>query len=232
MKGVDMAYRTSKWLSRLVIAIGVFILASCALKSSMLKPSGYYNQGSVKYYFTQGAFYDIESKPFSVDEATFKVLQRTTPGYAVDKDFVYLGGGIIKDADPKTFAILNRDYTKDQFYVYYKGRRIERASPRSFSLITTPSWIAIEEWGRDEESAYFRGEKQEICDLNTFKVLGERWAKDAKCVYGGYINKLDRLDAPTFEVINSECGRDIQGYWMYSSRDVTKSTKEACAKFN
>lgn len=210
----------------------LLILYACASSSSMIKSSGYYSEGAKKYYFTQGIFYDIKSQSFEMDSESFRVVQRTTPGYAIDKNFVYIGGSTIKGADPQTFVVMNRDYTKDHRHVFYKGEIVSEAMPTSFSLIKAPSWSQVEQWGRDEKFAFFRGQKQVICDVKTLTVLKGGWAKDRECVYGGYVNKLDVLDASTFEDVNEVCGKDAHGYWIFFTGSIRKSTKEECAKFN
>lgn len=54
-----------------------------------------------------------------------------------DKYFVYYGQGnmrILKDADPKTFTVLNNWFSKDANYVFQNGAKIPGADANTFSL--------------------------------------------------------------------------------------------------
>lgn len=71
-----------------------------------------------------------------VDNATFKLLKDTD--YAVDKDNVYLLGGIIKNADPRTFKTLENGYSADSFNVFLDNETLIDADPNTFKILDFP----------------------------------------------------------------------------------------------
>ena len=43
---------------------------------------------------------------------------------------------VIKGADPKTFTILNSFYNRDKKFVYYGGSILSNADPKSFEILS------------------------------------------------------------------------------------------------
>ncbi|MGH9954712.1 MAG: DKNYY domain-containing protein, partial [Nitrososphaeraceae archaeon] len=66
-------------------------------------------------------------------------------GYNVEKDGVYYkrfdeargpSQGLIKDADPESFVVLDYEYGKDRNHAFYQGSVIPGAEPSSFKPLT------------------------------------------------------------------------------------------------
>lgn len=77
------------------------------------------------------------------DPATFRVLKpskkmRMNWQWAVDQANIYhiteKGVEILKGADPKTFHLINTNYSKDHSHVYYMGRLVSGADAKTFTV--------------------------------------------------------------------------------------------------
>ena len=92
----------------------------------------------------------------NIDIDTFEVLPGTK--YARDKNHVYYPlvipcidytdcgvcfyeQVIVKDADPKTFRYLKKEYAVDRQNVYFRGEKIEKADPMTFRVIDGPEYF-------------------------------------------------------------------------------------------
>jgi hypothetical protein len=63
---------------------------------------------------------------FIVDKADPRTFQSISDRYGKDKSNIYYGSEIIKNADLKTFKVLNdQDSAKDKIHLYYLGEKIE-----------------------------------------------------------------------------------------------------------
>lgn len=71
---------------------------------------------------------------FAVDVESFEIIEKSP--YARDKDHVYISGRadvyIVKEADPKTFQVLENGYAKDAQNVFYEKKSIP-ADVKSFT---------------------------------------------------------------------------------------------------
>lgn len=214
----------------ILMGLAFSFLIGCA-SSSMLKTSGYYDCNGGKCYFLNGVFYQVNKGLPDVDTASFEVLTNKPPGYARDKRKVYMGALIIDRADASTIQLISDEYVKDAFKVYYKGEEVVGASPDGFELINSKSLFQSTQWSRDYNSAYFRAKKVQLCDYKTFTHLSDGWGKDSSCVYGNYDKKLEGIDPLSFEVVNSMCGKDKSGYWLFFLEKLSKVDKSECEKY-
>jgi hypothetical protein len=199
-------------------------LVSCA-SSSMLKRTGYYDCGDFKCYYLNGIFYQLDNKIQNADLPTFKILMNAEPGYAVDKEKIYMGSKIIMGASPAGVIVLSDKHIKNSEKVYYEGAEIIGADPQSFEIIKKHSIFDTEQWGRDKKNAYFRGKKVDLCDAESFTPLGNQWAKDNKCVYGNYNDILHALDPKTFQPLNTMCVKDKNGFWIYYLKELSVASR-------
>ena len=84
------------------------------------------------------------------------------------------------NANPKTFAILEENYSKDNVNVYFQNKMIEDANPKTFQLLK-PSHMGK-------------------CD----NLNGELYAKDNRYVFFG-LTKLKEVDLDTIAVDSTFC---------------------------
>lgn len=71
-----------------------------------------------------------------VDNKTFKVLKNKE--FASDKNNVYLVGGIIKNAEPKSFHVLDNRYSSDEDNVFLDYETVINADPETFKILDFP----------------------------------------------------------------------------------------------
>lgn len=98
----------------------------------------------------------------NVDNETFVVLKNKT--YAKDKNHVYLKGGQIQNADPKTFKVMDEGYSMDKNYVYLDYYKIWKADPVTFELMKFP-------YSKDKNYIYCGTLPLETVDLDNFEIL-------------------------------------------------------------
>ena len=131
--------------------------------------------------------------------------------YSKDSTNVYIKtvdvGGIIENADPKTFELLNptdeSSYTRDKSHVFFFGTKVKGADPAHFNALN-------ERYGKDKNKAYLMEHPLEGVDLETFEALSENvWiAKDKNRVY--YYGKIfEKADVKTFKLApDLSCGKN------------------------
>ncbi len=129
------------------------LIESADPTSFMVIGNGYAKDKDFVYYY--GKFISVDTESFEILEAgytedkdfiyyerspienggdpqSFKVLDEYWP-YAKDKNFVYYGEKIIRDADIKSFEVIERTTrAKDKNHVYEFGKIIEGADPETF----------------------------------------------------------------------------------------------------
>ena len=84
--------------------------------------------------------------------------------------------GIIKDADPKTFEMLDHEYARDKNNVFYNTWLVEGADSKSFESIGHG-------YGKDANHVYVGPDVIEGADPQTFEVFYMPYAKDKNFVY-------------------------------------------------
>lgn len=115
--------------SYLTIAMSIILLTSCN--------SGYEKQDGkwvwISYDEAEGRrVNEIDEHDFE----TFEILD--DKNYAQDKNSVFYVGRKIKNADPKSFEVLNNGYSKDFKNVFLDAQTIILADPNSFEQLKFP----------------------------------------------------------------------------------------------
>ncbi|MGZ8508521.1 MAG: DKNYY domain-containing protein [Bacteroidia bacterium] len=165
----------------------------------------------------------------NADYETFEVIKHNLNlDLAKDKNFVFLGASILKDADPATFKHIKEYYWKDKSHVYLlqfgknEDAKIPLADPVTFEVIDNNLWAkdknnifysfnilskvnnqkftAIdEEWGKDDSFYYFHEFRLDSLDYKSAKILSSYYIKDKYHVY--FENQLvEGCDAASFVV--------------------------------
>lgn len=104
--------------------------------------------------------------------------------FSKDAQNAYLNDEVIEDADGSSFELINNQYVKDKDHCFYvpiiegKGSEVKiiSAALSSFQILDHP-------YARDENVAFFRGEKITGADAKSFSVIGNHWSKDDFAVY-------------------------------------------------
>ena len=152
----------------------------------------------------------------NADNETFEVLR---DNYARDEDHVFLGGGIIAGADPKTFQLFpDTTFAKDREHAFVRGHVIPSADPQSFTVIEGP-------YGKDQSRVYCGTNPMEVSDVDKFEVVhwsgmwqtslsdgadsvaGYAWARDGVSYFHGP-KRIDTADYNSFEVLDGFSARD------------------------
>jgi hypothetical protein len=99
-------------------------------------------------------------------------------GFGKDDLSVFYASYIIKDADPKTFQILEYSYSKDKNTVFYDTTRLEGVNLETSQIISR-------RYSKDKSNVYFQNHKISGADPNTFSVVNEEngLAKDKTNYY-------------------------------------------------
>jgi hypothetical protein len=119
----------------------------------------------------------------------FNVFYEVTAGRACSNCSSYDKKRIIKDADPKTFEVLNRHYTKDKnnFYICsWSGLDLFRISTKCEKIknVDRESFKPLDEgYARDKNYIYFYGNIIENGDSESFKILDNGYRIDKNRVY-------------------------------------------------
>ncbi len=146
--------------------------------------------------------------------------------YVRGDDNVYYDSVLIRDADARTFKLLNEYrfedevrprafYAQDANKVYYKGKVIAEADSDTFKLYPARYY---DEYARDKAHVYYNGEVIPGADVVSFVVLKTQqyegcsdgsYSKDKNAVYFG-TRKIIGADPSSFEVLRNGYARDAQ----------------------
>ncbi len=174
------------------------------------------------YYFRSIYSYgetDCE-KIIGADPSTFVVYGRD-PAYthwywAKDKSTVYYGDKILRDADVKTFQVLDYSWGKDKNYVYLKGDLLEGVDATTFQIFANGGFA--HDKNHVYQVAYVDSKTPGLeiipnIDADTFTLLhAERlssanvYVKDKNAVFfdmGNGLVKMEGADPATFHVLGS-----------------------------
>ena len=180
-----------------------------------------------KKIYIKGKTKEESEQKFSLYDAdikTLKKLQETDDSdygysylvYLKDKNSVFLGYEKIKNADPVTFKKLdyNGNWSKDKNNVYYNGSIIKNAAAASFKAIDT-------DYGTDSHSAYYKGEKILVSDMNSFETFShDDYSKDKNNIYFSG-EKIISADVSSFVLIpNSDYSKDKNNVYYLGEKVI------------
>lgn len=99
-----------------------------------------------------------------VKEANPRTFQLLENDFARDRKYIFYKDKIVSNADPDTFHALDERYSYDEKYVYFFHTPIVGADPSSFEII-------YGDYTRDDRNIYFRSEVAEMLDPETLQIL-------------------------------------------------------------
>lgn len=157
----------------------------------------------------------------NADADSFEELE---VGYGKDKNNVFLDGYLIKNADPKTFEIIDfknensygeKNYSKDKKFVFFNGNQIEGANAKSFQILKEIPY------SRDDKDYYFWDKPMKVSGMSHFKlkILENQqyktyYAKDNKYFYTDTLKFL-MADYKTYEYLGLGYAKDkINAYYF------------------
>lgn len=142
--------------------------------------------------------------------------------FAKDKDRCYMGGEVLKDADPETFEILNIYFAKDKNHIYNLRGIEKQVDYATFAVLDNGFWI--DEEGRKRKTTSYAKDQNGLwmmeyysykpvfikgVDTASFQRIDDSYAKDIKQVlWCG--KKLKKADPATFTALNSNYGKDAK----------------------
>jgi len=115
------------------------------------------------YWKDRTGVYDNYCKKLSMDHRTLFTMKKGT-NYLRDKDHIYHGKLIIKDADRSSFRILNNSFSKDKNHVFYYEHVIEDADISSFKPIDAM-------YAKDKNNIFYTYKKVEDVDVSSFEAI-------------------------------------------------------------
>ncbi len=115
-----------------------------------------YVKDSFKVYI-MGEWFELEGS----DIATFEII---SGNYAKDKNFVYMGQYVVKDADPETYIQLEDEFAKDKNLVFHRSLKVNNADPDSFQVLES-------KYAKDKNNAYYSTMLIKDVDAQTFEVV-------------------------------------------------------------
>ncbi|MBB1440920.1 DKNYY domain-containing protein [Shewanella sp. SG41-4] len=147
-----------------------------------------------------------------VNGADPKTFQELLPFYGKDQNGVFWGSSIIEGADSATFVAIDNYYGVDAYHGIVKGNVILESDGASFEYLGN-------NWSRDFSSYFYNGERLDLCDYDTFKIikslLSDR-ARDNKCLYDKS-KTVPIKDAESLVVLPANYAKDrFHVYWAAS----------------
>lgn len=162
--------------------------------------------------------------------------------YTQDRDHVYYRGGVLRDADARSFEFLGHGYAKDNWHVFYNGRILNGADPSTFILyedadnhiVYRPNGSGrpggmrphrpdegqgASNYGytHDTFNAYYRGSKIDGASGSSFQVLTDGYAKDS---FNAYFEgrKIEGSSGSSFQVLRGGYSRDSFNAFYYGRK--------------
>jgi hypothetical protein len=143
------------------------------------------------------------------DASTFQPF-KTDANVLVGRDqyHVFLDGGVLGQADPKTMTYLGNYFFADKQTVYFVGFQNDSSGYEVMGANPRTTRTAKEyPWAYDDQHAIYGPDLLKVPDSNTLVGLSDSWAKTAsKVLYKRKI--LDGADATTFRVVDDYTGQD------------------------
>ncbi|RZK36562.1 MAG: hypothetical protein EOO61_10180, partial [Hymenobacter sp.] len=143
------------------------------------------------------------------DARTFQPF-KTDANVLVGRDqyHVFIDGGVLGHADPKTMTYLGNYFFADKQTVYFVGFRNTSSGYEVLGANARTTHAAKEyPWAYDDQHAIYGQDLIKVPDSNTLVGLSDSWAKTAsKVLYKRKI--LDSADAATFRVVDDYTGQD------------------------
>ena len=153
------------------------------------------------------------------DPQTFELLPSSelvdnkykTTHYAKDKAHVFYANKVIPKAQPTSFTYLWGDYSRDAAAIYYQEEKLAESNsiPEKIVGDNNHAYLTV------GNTVFFDGKPINSVDVDTFKVMGQGFAKDYRNVYL-YEKALPGLNPTTFKQINDNYSRDDENvYYRY-----------------
>jgi hypothetical protein len=127
----------------------------------------------------------------SADRNSFQIVGSPNSSYFKDQTSVFCDWSLISSADPKSFEVLGSEqscigYSRDQSTVFYGSvdYQVDGYEFKSLNNAQPLNFIQLDQdYGKDQETVYYRGNKISEADARSFEVLGQGFGKDQDNVY-------------------------------------------------
>lgn len=164
-----------------------------------------------------------QNEMISADPATFKVLG---PAYSADKNYIYYGSSLLRNADRRGFEDLTKDEGGSGIYVvgaYGKdGRKVFRGDYMLTNADSKTFEVLSSSYQRDKNNLYHYGRAVAYPDLDppSFQLLEGPYAKDKNQAYwllelnnAAGMNAIKGVDVETFIALDSFYSKDIRAVY-------------------
>lgn len=150
-----------------------------------------------------------ESLVAEADARTFQPFQNDA-NVLVGRDqyHVFINGGVLRQADPKTMTYLGNYFFADKRAVYFMGFRNKSSGYEVFGANPRTTHAAKKyPWAYDDQHAIYGQDLLKVPSSTTLVGLSDKWAKTTRNVL--YKRKVvDSADAATFRVVDYYTGQD------------------------
>lgn len=179
----------------------------------------YRDKDSMYLYLDNNSRYIGFAKLENLNPENFILISNTA--YARDDKNIYIYDSYIKEADVKSFEILQYPYSKDKNNVYYYSIKLENVNSNTFKLLGAG-------YSRDKNNIYYKFTKLKDVDIDTFIIsesnvgYSHYYSKDKNNVYYRG-EKIKGADPKTHEYIGSFYSRDKNN--VYYREEKLKNKK-------
>ena len=189
----------------------IFLIAfSLFLLACPKRISGGYEIKNGKVIYNEGMKGLGTTNSFEVKDADAKTFEVINRQYAKDSKNAYLRGKVIPKSDGASFELVETPFSKDKNHVFYSDDIVSN-NPKGFKILYKPKRGHV--W-TDGEKIY-KGKSAflpDVVDVTTFERIGKtRYYRDKNNVYS--LRVIEGADPQTFEVIskfNETYARDRQ----------------------
>lgn len=159
-------------------------------ESPKLINSSFYIKGGDEIFYQTDKIVNADAETFEiVEHPTAHKIIKGEPArifYARDAKNVYYKGKRIPEADPRSFKVYDvpyyQEYAHDDMHVYIDGEVIIGADPATFTVLKKQPYEGCGNgtFGKDKNAVYYRTNKIEGADVDTFEPLSLDYARDAQ----------------------------------------------------
>lgn len=182
--------------------------------------------------------FSVIPQQVTADKIQVQILEDISERYSKDGLGIYYLGQLAAGCDPKTFAVINRDFGRDSRQVFAGSDALIGADPKSFQVlnevyqkdaqnvycdkkilasdVTSIEVLSFEPYAKDSSKVFFYCEVIAGADRNSFTSLSRFAGKDAR--FGYYNGKqIADSDGPSFRLLDASDVFQVDARSAYSS---------------
>jgi len=246
-------------MKKILFAFPVIALlaAGCSSLQNSKKDlgGGYSTEGSSIYVIDKCTSQSFESgecsystkKVTGADIKTFQTLsssqQNDAYGFAKDKNYVYLLGQALANADAATFKNLGYGYFEDKNSIYFVNTRYFNAEASADSNLSAivgannglpalaandSSFVVYNQFAKDSRHVYYNGKIVSLADTSTFHKFNDCYFVDKNRIYVNTNLGIGQVvDIPTLKSVNGSCNYLKDKNFVYNYGQIVQGANPA-----